>query len=73
MEKLRWNEKWQDGESLNMAIGQGQVLATTLQLAQTYSGIALDGAIYKPRIIKKKSRPTRPIKKKLKRKPQGPF
>ena len=52
--KLRWNEKWQDGESLNMAIGQGQVLATTLQLAQTYSGIALEGAIYKPRIIKKK-------------------
>lgn len=36
-----------------MSIGQGQVLTTTIQLAQLYSGIALNGAIYQPRIIKK--------------------
>ena len=49
----RWNEKWQEGESLNMSIGQGQVLTTTIQLAQAYSGIALNGAVYQPQIIKK--------------------
>ncbi len=49
----RWGEPWQDGESLNTAIGQGHVLVTTLQLAQAYSAIAMDGAVYKPKIIKK--------------------
>ena len=49
----RWKEPWQEGESLNMSIGQGQVLVTTIQLAQVYSGIALHGAIYQPQIIKK--------------------
>ncbi len=51
--KKRWKEAWQDGESLNMAIGQGQVLATTIQIAQVYSGIALNGAMYQPQIINK--------------------
>ena len=49
----RWKESWQDGESLNMSIGQGQVLTTTIQLAQVYSGIALNGAIYQPQIVKR--------------------
>ena len=49
----RWGEDWQDGESLNTAIGQGHVLVTIIQLAKVYSGIALNGAIYQPRIIKK--------------------
>lgn len=49
----RWGEPWQGGESLNTAIGQGHVLVTTIQLAQAYSALALDGAVYKPQIIKK--------------------
>lgn len=53
----RWGEPWQDGESLNTAIGQGHVLVTTIQLAQVYSAIALDGAVYKPQIIKKMEAP----------------
>jgi penicillin-binding protein 2 len=56
--KKRWNEPWQDGESANMAIGQGHMLVTTIQLAQTYSAIALDGAVYQPQIIKKVEAPS---------------
>ena len=52
----RWKETWHDGESLNMSIGQGHVLVTTVQLAQAYSGIALSGAIHQPRIIRKIAR-----------------
>ena len=55
--KKRWGEPWQEGESLNTAIGQGHVLVTTLQLAQTYSAIALDGALYQPQIIKQVEKP----------------
>ena len=55
--KERWGEPWQDGESLNTAIGQGHVLVTTIQLAQAYSAIALGGAVYKPQIIKKLEAP----------------
>lgn len=51
--KERWGEPWQDGESLNTAIGQGHVLVTNIQLAQAYSAIAQDGALYKPQLIKK--------------------
>lgn len=49
----RWGEPWQGGESLNTAIGQGHVLVTNIQLAQAYSAISLDGAVYKPQIIKR--------------------
>jgi penicillin-binding protein 2 len=58
--KERWGEPWQDGESLNTAIGQGHVLVTTIQLAQAYSAIALDGAVYQPQIIKKMEAPVDP-------------
>jgi penicillin-binding protein 2 len=51
--KKRWGEPWQGGESLNTGIGQGHVLVTAIQLAQAYSAIALDGAVYKPQIISK--------------------
>lgn len=51
--KKRWGEPWQGGESLNTAIGQGHVLVTNIQLAQAYSALSLDGAVYKPQIIKK--------------------
>ncbi len=58
--KQRWGEPWQDGESLNTAIGQGHVLVTSIQLAQAYSAIALDGAVYQPQIIKKMETPKDP-------------
>jgi penicillin-binding protein 2 len=42
---------WQGGDMSNMAIGQGYVLVTPLQIACGYAGIAT-GQIYKPHILK---------------------
>lgn len=45
-------EPWQPGENLSNAIGQGFVLMTPLQVATVFSGIAMDGPVYKPYVIK---------------------
>ncbi len=46
-------EPWQEGENLSIAIGQGFVSVTTLQLAVAYMAIANGGLVYKPMIVKK--------------------
>lgn len=56
--KAAWNEdypeykKWLPGDSANMAIGQGDMLATPLQIAASYAGIAADGTVYRPHVLK---------------------
>jgi penicillin-binding protein 2 len=61
--KKKWNKNdpeyqiWYPGDSTNMAIGQGDVLATPLQMAVAYSAIANGGTIYKPHIVKKIATP----------------
>lgn len=56
--KKAWNEnypeyqKWLPGDTVNMAIGQGDMLATPLQVAATYAGIANDGVVCRPHILK---------------------
>lgn len=52
-----WKEKvlrdaWRGGDTVNMSIGQGWVLATPLQIANMMSMIVNDGTLYKPRILK---------------------
>lgn len=47
----RFNEKWQPGENLSIAIGQSYNLVTPIQMANLYGGMAL-GKIYKPHILK---------------------
>lgn len=49
--------KWTRGLVLNTSIGQGEVLSTPLQLAQFYCGLANDGVVYRPHILKKISSP----------------
>ncbi len=44
---------WQPGNTLNMSIGQGDVLATPLQMALMTSAVANGGTLYKPRIMRK--------------------
>jgi penicillin-binding protein 2 len=44
--------QWTRGLILNNSIGQGEILATPLQLAQFYCGLANDGLVYKPHLIK---------------------
>lgn len=46
-------EAWQLGETLNIAIGQGFVLTSPLQLASVFSGIANGGPVYKPYLVDK--------------------
>ena len=50
--KRTLGEEWQLGENLPVAIGQGFVLLTPLQLAMAYASIGMDGLVYRPYIIK---------------------
>ena len=44
------DDRWFTGDSINMSIGQGDVLATPLQLANAYATFANGGTRYEPRI-----------------------
>lgn len=44
--------KWSPALMLNLAIGQGEILVTPLQLAQFYSGLANNGKVYKPHLVR---------------------
>lgn len=48
----RIGEAWQPGENLSNSIGQGFLLATPLQMATVYAGLANNGLIYKPHLVK---------------------
>lgn len=43
--------KWTSGMLLNFAIGQGEILATPLQLCLAYAAIANDGVFPRPRLL----------------------
>jgi penicillin-binding protein 2 len=45
-------EPWYPGETLSIAIGQGYITVTPLQMGTMLSGIATRGYQYKPRILK---------------------
>ena len=44
--------RWRTGDNVNMAIGQGAVLVTPLQLASAYGTLGNGGARYTPRVVK---------------------
>ena len=44
-------EKWYEGESLSVIIGQGYVLTTPMQILTLYAAIANDGVIMRPLIV----------------------
>ena len=43
--------RWQTGDNLNTAIGQGEVAVTPLQLANAYATIANGGQLLEPRVV----------------------
>lgn len=43
---------WNPGDTVNMAIGQGDLLVTPLQMASAYGGIANGGKVMRPHILK---------------------
>ncbi len=48
----RFHEKWLGGDTLNLAIGQGYMLTTPLQLADMMAMVVNEGVIYKPHLLK---------------------
>lgn len=44
---------WYSGDSINVSIGQGDVLVTPLQLVDSYSALANGGTRYQPQIVTK--------------------
>ncbi len=45
-------QTWLPGDTVNMAIGQGDLLVTPLQMATTYAGIANGGVVMTPHVLK---------------------
>jgi penicillin-binding protein 2 len=51
--KLRTQrEKWYAGETISVAIGQGAVVVTPIQLAVAIGGLAMGGEWYKPHLVR---------------------
>jgi penicillin-binding protein 2 len=44
-------QMWLPGDTVNMAIGQGDTLASPLQMAALYAGIANDGTVMRPHVL----------------------
>jgi penicillin-binding protein 2 len=49
---LEGADSWRTGNSVNMAIGQGDVLVTPLQLAVAYAALADGGQVRQPRVAR---------------------
>ena len=46
------SDSWRTGNSVNMAIGQGDVLLTPLQIASGYATIGNGGTVWQPHVVK---------------------
>jgi penicillin-binding protein 2 len=49
----KFGKKWYRGETLPVAIGQGYVLMTPIQMAAMTAGLATDGLVYRPHLVKR--------------------
>lgn len=45
---------WSYSNAVNLAIGQGEVQVTLLQMSRMYAGIASDGVLYRPQIVRER-------------------
>jgi penicillin-binding protein 2 len=50
--RLNYAETWLTGDTYNMSIGQGFVLATPLQMVNAYAAVANGGTLYRPYLVK---------------------
>ncbi|MGC9350016.1 MAG: penicillin-binding protein 2 [Anaerolineae bacterium] len=46
-----WQETWTTGNTYNLAIGQGDLLVTPLQMANALAVVANGGALYQPHVV----------------------
>ncbi len=51
------NPDWFGGDNVNLAIGQGEMVATPLQIASAYATVANGGTVYQPRLAAQTMRP----------------
>jgi len=47
-----FKQRWFDGDTMNISIGQGFLQFTPIAMATVYAGMVMDGIIYKPHILK---------------------
>lgn len=60
--KLRTQrQKWYPGETPSVAIGQGAVTVTPLQLARATAGLAMGGTWHTPHLLKDEPKPDKPV------------
>jgi penicillin-binding protein 2 len=74
----QWKEKnigqpWYDGDGINLAIGQGYLLATPLQMANLYSGLANHGQLRTPVLVSSIKQPSGGVVQSFSAKPKGTF
>lgn len=50
--QITWSSRWYDGDTVNLAIGQGFLEVTPIELAVLYSAMANRGKIYRPYLVK---------------------
>ena len=62
---------WQPGDYVNMAIGQGFMTVTPMELAVAYSAIANGGRVYEPRVAWKIQAPNGTVVRVIRPKVQG--
>ncbi len=48
---------WYPGYTINLSIGQSPLEVTPIQVAQLYSAIAMDGVLFRPRLVTRITRP----------------
>jgi len=49
--------RWKSGDTVNIAIGQGQLLVTPLQVARLLAAVATEGILWKPRLVQRVESP----------------
>jgi len=63
------NERWYIGDTYHLAIGQGDILVTPLQIANYFAAIANGGTLYKPYLVQQISNSNNEIIEKIKPEP----
>lgn len=48
----RYHQKWLDGDTMNISIGQGDTLVTPMHIANMVAMVANNGKIYRPHLLK---------------------